>query len=457
MQNSSRSSAQKRPPPWLVAVSSYIGTTIEWYDFFLYGTAAAVVFNVLFFPAADPALATIVSFGSLGVAYIARPLGGIVIAHFGDRIGRKKMLVLTVMVMGSATVLVGLLPTYSVVGGLAPILLLICRLFQGIGIGGEYGGAVLLTVEHAPRNRRGIYGSLTQLGVASGLLLAAGIFAVVSASMSPEQFLLWGWRLPFIFSVVLLFVGVFLRLKISESPAFEETRDQGEQERIPLFSLVHKQRRATVLTIGQRLAEACVFNLYAVYMLSYITNHLEVQQGTGVAGTLIAAALMHVSTVAFGAASDRFGRKAVYVAGALVSGMLVIPVFLLVGTRDTALIWLGIALALGVGWSAMYGPLAAWWTEQFRVNVRYSGVSMAYQLGGAIGGGFTPLIAATLLYISGGHFWWIAAFVGGVCSLSAVSGLLANETVRRDAEEQVTGGPSVSTAADDRSVVRGVR
>ncbi|MQA06585.1 MAG: MFS transporter [Streptosporangiales bacterium] len=442
-----------RHKPRLVALSSYIGTTIEWYDFFLYGTAAAVVFNKLFFPKFDPAIGTMIAFASLGIAYLARPLGGIVIAHFGDRIGRKRMLVATLMIMGIATVLVGLLPSYQTIGIWAPILLLALRALQGVGIGGEYGGAVLLVVEYAPRARRGIYGSITQLGAASGLLLSAGAFSVFSSVLGDAAFLAWGWRIPFLLSVVLLAVGLFIRLTISESPAFERMKAAGRQARMPLASLVRHQGKATVFTIGQRLAEACVFNIYVVYVLAYITGNLGLPRSVGVTGTLIAAGAMHVSFLAFGALSDVIGRRRVYLFGAAFSAVFAVPAFLMFNTGATVLIWLAIGIALVFGHSAMYGPLAAWWTEQFRTNVRYSGVSAAYQVGGVLGGGFAPLIASSLIIAADGAWWPVPMYVIAMCAISIVTGRLAEETYRQDLEERITGekADAVAHTTTDRA------
>lgn len=420
----------------LVALASWIGTTIEWYDFFLFGTAAAVVFNKLFFPTFSPAVGTLIAFATLGIGYLARPIGGLVIAHFGDRIGRKAMLILTLFVMGTATIIVGLLPTYQTAGIWAPILLLVVRAVQGIGIGGEYGGAVLIVVEHAPRKHRGLYGSITQLGVATGLLLAAGVFSIFSSLLSTEQFFSWGWRIPFLLSTVLLIVGAIIRLKIAESPAFEKIKALGDTARMPLGELLRTQPKNTVLTLGQRLAEAVVFNIYVIYVLAYVTGNLGVPRSVAVTGTLIAAVIAHFTYVGFGALSDRIGRRPVYLAGTIFSALFAFPAFWLLNTRSTALIWLAISVAIGIGHAAMYGPLAALWTEQFRTKVRYSGISVAYQLGGAIGGGFAPLIASAVVLASGGQSWSVSLYVLAICLISTVAGYLLKETFRRDIQEE---------------------
>src|SRR3712207_2605342 len=292
-----------------VAFASMIGTTVEWYDFFLYGTAAALVFNQLFFPEYDPLTGTLLAFGTYAVGFFARPVGGIVAGHYGDKIGRKAMLVLTLLIMGGATFLIGLLPTYESIGIWAPILLLFMRLLQGFGIGGEWGGAVLMAVEHSPANRRGFYGSWPQIGVPAGLLLANLVFLLVNRSMSEEAWLAWGWRIPFLLSIILIGVGMFIRLRISETPAFNRVRETNTEASMPIVDVLRTYPKQVLQAMGMRIAENGAFYVFSVFVLTYVTESLGMESSTAQTGVLIAAAIGLCSLPFWGWLSDRIGRR----------------------------------------------------------------------------------------------------------------------------------------------------
>jgi MHS family shikimate/dehydroshikimate transporter-like MFS transporter len=431
-----------------VALSGLIGATVEWYDFFLYGTAAALVFGQLFFPSSDPLVGTIAAFGSFAFGYLSRPVGAVVFGHYGDKIGRKAMLILTLLIMGIATFLIGLLPTYDAIGVWAPILLLVLRFFQGIGLGGEWGGAVLLAVEHSPRNKRGFYGSLIQIGAPAGLLLGTGAFLIVS-NLPEEQFLSWGWRVPFLVSVLLIGVGLFIRLKIMETPAFSQVKESGTEARMPMVEVFRDYPKNVLLTMGARLSEGQVFNIFAVFAITYATTQLELTRSTVLYGVLIGAAVECLTLPVFGAFADRFGRRPVYMGGAAFCALFAFPFFWLLDTENTVLIWLALALGFAIGHSAMWGPQASFFSEAFGTRVRYSGTSFVYQFSGIASSALTPLIATALLGWAGGSPWLVVVFVIVYAAISFISTYLARETyrdeiseVRADRQPAATGEPA---------------
>ncbi|HEY1551466.1 MAG TPA: MFS transporter [Kofleriaceae bacterium] len=403
----------------VVAAASFVGTAIEWYDFFLYGTAAVLIFPKLFFPAADPIVGTLLALATFAVGFLARPLGGIVFGHYGDRLGRKKMLSLTLWIMGIATFAIGVLPTYASIGIAAPILLVVLRLVQGFGLGGEWGGAVLLAAEHAPAGRRGLYAALPQVGAAAGSLVANGVF-LLSGKLASE----WAWRIPFLFSVVLVGVGTFIRLRVAESPAFETER----AVRMPLLEVLRTHKRNVGLAMGARLAENALFYIYTVTVLSYVTIRTGVAKDVVLHGVLVAMALDLVAIPLFGALSDKLGRRPVYLFGAIFSALFVWPFFLLVDTGQPLWIDLAIVLAICVGHAAMYGPQASFFAELFGAHVRYTGASLGYQLASVLGGGLAPLIATALFAATHGSWWAVALYMIGCAVITTAAVLAAAET-----------------------------
>ncbi|MGO8995416.1 MAG: MFS transporter [Polyangiaceae bacterium] len=417
-----------------VAIASFVGTAIEWYDFFLYGTAAALVFNKLFFPRFDPLVGTILAFATFAVGFVARPIGGVVFGHYGDRIGRKAMLSITLLIMGVATFAIGLLPTYAQIGIGAPILLVTLRLAQGFGLGGEWGGAVLMAIEHAPAGRRGFYGSWPQTGAPAGLLLSTGVFALVSR-LPEASFLSWGWRVPFLVSIVLVGVGTFIRVRLAESPAFARIKSEKTEARLPIAEVLKHHRKSVALSMGARLAENAFFYVYTTFILAYSTERIGVTKQTVLAGVLLAAALDLVAIPCFGHLSDRFGRRPVYMFGAVFSALFVIPFFLLVGTGRPELIALAIVVGVTIGHAAMYGPQASFFSELFGAKVRYSGASLGYQLASVLAGGLSPMIAAGLLHWAHGAWWAIAVYMVGLALVTLTSVFLALETGKRPLDE----------------------
>jgi MHS family shikimate/dehydroshikimate transporter-like MFS transporter len=396
-----------------IAVASAIGATIEWYDFFLYGVVAAVVFNKLFFPSFDPLVGILLSYTTFAIGFVARPIGGIIFGHYGDRVGRKTILVLTLLIMGLATALIGLLPGYASIGVAAPILLLVLRVFQGIGIGGEWGGAVLMAVEHAPPGRRGFYGSYPQIGVPAGLMLSAAVVAVLNL-LPNEQFLAWGWRIAFLLSALLVVVGLFIRLKIMETPDFVRVKSLGTEVKAPFLELMRNHPRNTFLGVGARWVEGVCFNMWGVFIISYATQALHLPRSTALLGVIIASGLMIPLVPAYGALSDRVGLRTVYCCGALAIGALAFPSFWLMDAAGAAhpwLVWLGIIVPLSFAYPAVYGPQAALFSSLFPANVRYTGVSFCYQFSGIFASGLTPLVATFLLSRGGGSPWYICAYV----------------------------------------------
>jgi len=412
-----------------VAFASMIGTMIEWYDYFLYGTAAALVFNKLFFPKLDPMAGTIAAFATFAIGFIARPVGGIVFGHFGDRIGRKTMLYLTLLIMGIATALIGFLPTYDQVGIWAPILLVSMRLLQGFGLGGEWGGAVLMAVEHAPAGKRGFYGSWPQLGAPFGLFL--GNLAMMAFSTMPDgPFLSWGWRVPFVISIALVVVGLWVRTKVAESPVFAQIKATKQEAKIPIVEAVVKHWKNMLLAMGARFAENGFFYIYATFSLTYAVTALKLTRQSVLLGVMIAAAIESFTIPFFGWLSDKIGRRPVYMFGAVFSGLISFPFFWLFGTLNAQIGWIGIILGLAVGHAAMYGPQASFFSELFSTRLRYSGTSLGYQLASIFAGALSPLLATTLLTVVPGATWPVSLYMIGLALITVVSLVIAKETFK---------------------------
>jgi len=414
-----------------VAIASLVGTTIEWYDFFLYGTASALIFPKLFFPNYDALTGTLASFGTYAVGFAARPIGGVVCGHFGDRVGRKSMLVLTLLIMGVATFFIGLLPTYSSIGIWAPVLLVFLRMAQGFAAGGEWGGAVLMAVEHSPARRRGFYGSWPQIGVPAGLLLSTLVFRAISKL--PESALLsWGWRVAFLISILLVAVGLYIRLKVSEPPVFNEIVETRSASRMPIIDAVRHHPRNVLLAMGARLAENGAFYLYTVFVLTYATQPARGFTSSTVLSAIALAAIVELIAIpTYGWLSDIVGRRPVYLAGSIFTGLFAFPFFWLVDTSSTPLMTLAVVCALVFGHSAMYGPQASFFSELFGTRVRYSGASLGYQLSSVVAGGLSPLIATSLLKRTG-LSWPIAVLTAGLAIVTTVSVYFAAETVHHD-------------------------
>ena len=414
-------------------MASAIGATIEWYDFFLYGVVATLVFNKLFFPSSDPLVGTLLTYTTFAIGFVARPVGGIIFGHFGDRVGRKTILVLTLLIMGVATTAIGLLPSYGSIGVAAPILLVLLRIMQGIGIGGEWGGAVLMSVEHAPEGRKGYYGSYPQIGVPAGLMLASGVVALLS-QLDNDAFLQWGWRVAFLLSAVLVVVGLVIRLKLLETPDFEAVRQRGTAQ-APFLEALREHPRSLLLGCGARYVEGACFNMWGVFIVSYATTQLHLTRGMALGGVILAAAIMIPFVLIFGALADRVGKHVVYSCGAIAIGALAFPSFWLMGyagAEHPMLVWLAIILPLSLAYPAVYGPQAALFSSLFPPRVRYTGISFCYQFSGIFASGLTPLIATYLLSYGGGTPWYICSYVVLTAVVSLVS-VLAMPRPRQDA------------------------
>ena len=414
-----------------VAFASAIGTTIEWYDFFLFGVVTPLVFNKLFFPNFDPLVGTLLAYTTFFVGFISRPIGGIIFGHYGDRIGRKTVLVLTILIMGVATFLIGLLPTYATVGIWAPVMLLFLRIFQGIGIGGEWGGAVLMAVEHSPAGRRGFYGSWPQIGVPAGLLLSSGM--VYLLSYLPEaDFFSWGWRIAFLISAVLVAVGLYIRLKIMETPAFTRIQESNKLVHVPFFELWRTHGKNTLLGLGARYIEGVTFNIFGVFVVGYLAGTLGLPRQTALAGVMIASAIMIVMLPIYGNLSDKIGRRRMFGVAGILIGILSFPAFWLMQTKEPLMIWIAIAVPFAFVYPAVYGPQAALFSELFDTRVRYTGISFVYQFSGIYASGLTPIIATALLPMGGNKPWLICLYVLAVSIVSALSVFAMTEAHKRD-------------------------
>ena len=417
-----------------VVGASLVGTTVEWYDFFLYGSAAALVFNKLFFPDFDPLVGTLLAFATYAVGFAARPIGGVIFGHFGDKIGRKQMLVITLMLMGGATFLIGLLPTYATIGIWAPILLILLRLVQGFALGGEWGGAVLMAAEYGTPERRGYWASWPQAGAPAGNLLAVAVLALVSAFTTEQQFESWGWRIPFLLSAVLVGVGLWIRVSIEESPVFRAAREQSakaeEAPKLPVVQVLRDYPREIILAIGARLAENIGYYIFTAFALSYATQQLGVPQSTALNAALIASAIHFAAIPTMGALSDRFGRRPVYLLGAVGVGVWGFVFFRMYDSQSFVLLALAGTVGL-VFHGAMYGPQASFFSELFSTQVRYSGLSVAGQVSSIVAGSLAPVIATALL-IEYGSSLPISLYLAGAAVLTVIAVVLSRETARSD-------------------------
>lgn len=401
-------------------VASTVGTAIEWYDFFLYGTAAALVFPHLFFTGHDPYVGALAAFGTQFVGFAARPLGAAIFGHFGDRVGRKATLVTTLVLMGASTFLIGLLPGYSSIGFAAPLLLVLLRIIQGVGVGGEWGGSVLLSMEWGAERRRGFMASWPQLGVPIGLLLSTGMVKLTS-SASGDGFGSWGWRIPFLASVVLIGIGLYVRLRVLESPIFAEVKEEREVERMPVLSVLRRQPREVLTSAFVRLSEQAPFYLFITFVLTYGTKKVGLPKDDLLNDTLVAAAVGLVTVPLWGWISDLVGRRLTYGIGIVCVGLFAFPYFAMLNSANGWLVLAAIVLSLFFH-DIQYGPQAALIAEGFGANVRYSGAGLGYQLASVIAGGPAPLIAAAILKntdSSTGISWYIIA-----CCAAAMIALL---------------------------------
>jgi MFS transporter, MHS family, shikimate and dehydroshikimate transport protein len=410
-----------------IVVSSVIGTAVEWYDFLIYGTASALVFNKLFFPSSDPALGTIASFGTLAVGYLARPLGAAIFGHFGDRIGRRAMLAITISIMGLGTFSIGLLPTYDQIGIAAPLLLALLRLLQGVGLGGEWGGAVLMVVENAQIRNRGLLGSLVQVGSPVGNLAAIGMFTLLSQVAEPG-FLAWAWRIPFLISIGLVGIGLYIRLQLEETPVFRAIEANKEIARVPLVEVMTRHYRPFLTAVGLKLSEISYAQIGGVFAISYVTGKLAMPRGVILNAILLSAVVALVAIPLFGWLSDRVGRKTMFYVSSLFAIAFAFPIFWLLDTKDPTAITFAIVAAITFGQMVGFGVGAPWYSELFAARLRYSGASLGFQIGAAISGGLTPFAAATFITWTGGATWPISVYLIVLGIITFIATMAAPET-----------------------------
>lgn len=417
-----------------VALGSMIGTTIEWYDFYLYATASALVFKPLFFPHISSTAGTLASFATYAAGFGARPIGAVVSGHFGDRLGRKTVLVVALLTMGLVTTAIGLLPTYAEAGLLAPALLAALRVLQGLAVGAEWGGAAVLSVEHAPPGRRGLFGSFTQLGSPAGMLLATSVFYLTRKACGGAAFLSFGWRIPFLLSAILVAIGLFIRLRLTDAAVFGRLKQRDELAQLPILEVLRGQPRNVLITTGLRISQIALFVLLTTYSLTYLQDSFGKGSGVGLIAVLISSALGLVSTPGWALLSDRFGRRPPYLFGALAGVVALVLFFVAAASGSAIAVVLAIVFGVNVVHDAMYGPQAAWFAELFDTRVRYSGSSLGYQIGAVLSGGFAPLIAAALLVAGGGRPWLIVGYFAVLTAITVAAAYAARETYADEIE-----------------------
>ncbi|QYN32740.1 MHS family MFS transporter [Pseudonocardia sp. DSM 110487] len=420
-----------------VVFGALVGTALEWYDFFIYGTAAALVFNVLFFPQSDPAIGTITAFATFGVGFVFRPLGGILFGHIGDRIGRRATLIITTLVMGLSTGVIGLLPTYETIGVWAPVLLVLLRVLQGLGAGAEFGGASTLLAEHAPAHRRGYYCSYAQTGVQVGLVLATVSFLLVGL-LDDEQLYSWGWRVPFLVSFLMIGVALYVRLRVEESPVFRRMLTEQQVIKLPVLETLRSYPRNLLIGVGAHIADTACAYLYATFTVSYATSTLGISRPVVLTGVIIFGVVVIALQPVYGALSDRIGRKPLNLFSMVFTAVFIWPFFLLLQTEQPVLVVIALVIATALGWAPVIAVQPAFYAELFGARVRYSGFATSREVGAALAG-FTPLIAAAMVAAAGGAPWVVAAYIAGLCVISLIAFVAAPETKDMDIEE---AGPS---------------
>lgn len=404
-----------------VLIASLVGSSIEWFDYFLYGTVAALVFNTMFFVSEDPSIGLILAYASFALAFFIRPLGGVIFSHIGDRIGRKKTLVLTLSLMGIATFGMGLLPTYYTIGIWAPIMLITLRLVQGLGIGGEWGGAMLLAVEYAPKEQRGFFGSVPQMGVTIGMVL--GTLSLSVMTLLPEDaFMSWGWRVPFLLSALLVVFGLWIRNGIAETPSFKEVQAKGTIPKVPVVDTLKYHWREVLIAVGAKVVETAPFYIFGTFVVSYATKNVGHSNSEVLMAVMVATIITTILIPFMGKLSDKVGRKPLYVYGTIAMGLFAFPYFWMLNEGSNFMMFLATIIGLGIIWAPITSVLGTMFSEIFAAEVRYTGISLGYQIGAAVAGGTAPLIAATLLLNFNDSYVPVALYIifTAIVSLTAI-------------------------------------
>jgi metabolite-proton symporter len=450
LESVSRQSPEVRRAIRNTILSAIVGTAVEWYDYYLYATAAATLFNKLFFPSYDHLTGTLLAYASFAIGFIVRPAGSVIFGRLGDRIGRKAVLIITLLLMGGSTTLMGVLPTYAQIGVWAPVLLCVLRALQGLGSGAEYAGAVLMVIEYAPTKRRWLYGALPYTGVALGLLMSLATFHL-SSSLSKAAFEDWGWRIPFLLSAVVVMLGLVLRSTLKETPVFEKIRKQNAVVKAPIREVFSTSLRPMLCAWGARLGDNSLAYIYESFVIVYVTQQLHMSRDLIVTALMFSTALQFVTVPLFGWVSDQVGRKPVYIGGALISGLAIFPFFTMLQSGQLVWIYTGLFLVSSVAKTMMTSAQSPWLAEMFPSRVRYTGFSLAREVTSPISGGIAPMIAVALLAAGGGSPHLVAWYVVALGVITAVSVFLGPETRGRSLDEQAE---STTSAMAERMEAR---